>query len=275
MRRNHFYTSKKINGNITSIRSMTGEILYLVEGKKEAVLVDSCLGVGHLKDFIGTLTQKPITVILTHGHVDHAMGAPEFERVYMNHEDNEVFTEHSPLEVRKNYLAMNTGDHMPEFKDEDYVPPVQPDFHDLEDGKVFDLGGIHVEAHALPGHTSGSMVILIPEKRILILGDACNTATFLFDAHSLSVEAYRENLIRANKRLMGSYDCVFLSHHDMEACPDIMSNVIEVCDEIMEGKTDDVPFTFMGETQYIAKACNERFEREDGKDGNIIYSKKP
>lgn len=269
----NFYAAKKIDGNVTAIQSKTGEIMYLVEGKEKAVLIDTCLGVGHLKEFVGSLTEKPVTVILTHGHVDHAMGAPEFERVYMNHKDYEVFIEHSPLKVRKDYLAMSAGKHMPEFREEDFVQPVKPDFHDLRDGEVFDLGELHAEAYALPGHTPGSMIILIREKRILILGDACNTATFLFDAHSLSVEEYRENLIQVNEKLKGRYDCIFLCHHVMEACPDIAANVIEVCDEIMEGVADDIPFDFMGETQYIAKACNERFERKDGKEGNIIYHK--
>lgn len=36
---------------------------------------------------------------------------------------------------------------------------------------------------------------------------------------------------------------------------------------------DDIPFEFMGHHAFIAKKCNERFEREDGTCGNIIYKK--
>ena len=42
-----------------------------------------------------TLTDKPCIVLLTHGHVDHAMGAPEFDtEIYMNPADNAVHDEH-------------------------------------------------------------------------------------------------------------------------------------------------------------------------------------
>ena len=76
-----YYSAEKLNTHMTAIRSLTGEIMYLIEGEEKAVLVDTCLGVGHLRRFVETLTEKPITVILTHGHVDHALGAPEFDEV--------------------------------------------------------------------------------------------------------------------------------------------------------------------------------------------------
>ena len=32
-----------------------------------------------------------------------------------------------------------------------------------------------------------------------------------------------------------------------------MKNVIEVCDDVLAGKADDIPFEFMGNINYIAK----------------------
>ena len=52
-----------------------------------------------------------------------------------------------------------------------------------------------------------------------------------------------------------------------------MNNVIEVCDEIMAQKTDDIPFEFKGQCNYIAKSIGNNFKRLDGKEGNIIYNK--
>lgn len=270
----NYYKAEKIDDNITKIVSLTGELLYLIEGRDKAVLVDTCLGVGNLKKFAEGLTDKPITVILTHGHVDHAMGAPEFDKVYLNDKDIELFKKHSSLAVRKDYISMNLGENMPEFKDEDYVKPNENiNFNNLSDGDIFNLGETTLQVFELPGHTKGSMVILIKEKRILILGDACNKATFLFDGDALTVEEYKENLIHLNKKLKGMYDRVFLSHHDMEVNSNIMENVIDVCDEIMSQKADDIPFEFMGQQNYIAKAVGENFKRLDRKDGNIIYNK--
>lgn len=268
-----FYRAEKVNDQITAIRSLTGEILYLVEGKEQAALIDTCLGVGHLREYVETLTDKPVTVIVTHGHVDHAMGAPAFDDVYMNAADRRVYESMSDLEVRKGYIAANNGGVLPDFDEQDYVRPFPVSFLNLEDGAVFDLGGIHLDVFSLPGHTEGTIIVRIREERILITGDACNTATFLFDENALCVEEYRENLVSVESRLRGTYDRVFLCHHDMEAAADILSQVIRVCDDILEERTDDQPFVFMGQTYYLAKAAGEGMKRLDGGCGNIIYSK--
>lgn len=268
-----FYISERINDRITAVRSLTGEIMYLIEGEDRAVLVDTCLGVGHLRGFVEKLTDKPLTVILTHGHIDHAMGAPEFERVYMNSADRVVYEEMSDIEDRKGYIAANNGGELPDFAPEDYVSPFPVTFHELNDGDVFDLGGLHLDIYALPGHTRGSMIVLVREERILILGDACNTATFLFDRNSLTVEEYQEHLIAVDRKLEGTYERVFLCHHDMETSPDIIRQVIQVCDDIIQERADDVPFEFMGQTYYMAKTAGDQMKRADGGCGNIIYNK--
>lgn len=259
---------------MTAIRSLTGEIMYLIEGEEKAVLVDTCLGVGHLRKFVETLTEKPITVILTHGHVDHALGAPEFDDVYMNSADNVIYEAMSPLEERKGYIQSNLGGKLPDFAEEDYVQPAPADFKELKDGQTFDLGGIHAEVYALPGHTRGTMVVLVPEEKILILGDACNNATFLFDQNSLCVEEYRENLLRVQEMLDGRFEETCLCHHVIKASKNMIRSVIEVCDEVIDCRTDDIPFNFMGMEAFVAKKSNEHFERLDGGEGNIIYSKK-
>lgn len=268
-----FYHAEIVTERITAIRSLTGEIMYLLHGDERDLLVDTCLGVGNLKAFVEQFAIHPLTVVLTHGHIDHAMGAPEFKDVYMSHKDTDIYLSMRDPEGRLGYIRANLGGELPEGIEETLVPPAPMTFQDLQDGDVFDLGGIHAEIYALPGHTPGSMVVLIPEERVLILGDACNKSTFLFDENSLTVEEYRENLIALRDRLAGRYDRVFICHHDMEMQGEIMDYVIEVCDIIMADKADDVPFEFMGQTNYIAKAVGERMNRLDGIDGNIIYNK--
>ena len=268
-----YYTSEKINDHMTAIRSMTGEILYLIEGTDRAVLIDTCLGVGNLRKFVETLTDKPITVLLTHGHVDHAMGAPEFDDVYMNHKDIEIYEKMRGVEERIGYIKTILGDHAPEIKNEDLVPSTKMEFKELKDGDCFYLGKVTIEVYALAGHTPGSMVMLVPEERLLILGDACNQATFLFDQDALTVKKYRQNLLTLQEKLEGRFRGVCLCHHVITASSNMMKSVIKVCDEILAGKADDIPYEFMGQQAYIAKSINEKFERMDGGEGNIIYDK--
>ena len=269
-----YFKSEKVNEAVTAIRSRSGEIMYLVEGKEKAILIDTCVGVKGLRKMVEGLTNKPITVLITHGHVDHAMGAPEFEDIYMNPADREVYSQHRSMENRKGYIASCIGgleDWMND--DSNFVPESEPDFKVLKNGDIFDLGGKHVEVYSLSGHTQGTMVVLLPEERILITGDGCNNATFLFDEFSLTVEEYRENLIYIQEKLEGRFDCCFMMHHDMKASKELLKNVIQICDAIMEGKSDDMEFNFMDNINYIAKRSDNRFVREDGGEGNIIYNK--
>ena len=54
---------------------------------------------------------------------------------------------------------------------------------------------------------------------------------------------------------------------------ELLEEAIALCGEIKAGRTDDVPFRFMGTEACIARRVNERMEREDGIFANIIYNK--
>ncbi|WNS46038.1 MBL fold metallo-hydrolase [Paenibacillus sp. MMS20-IR301] len=267
----NYYSAEKISRHVTRITSMSKEYMYLIEGEREAVLVDTCLGVGSLRAFVESLTSKPLTVLLTHGHVDHAMGAPEFAKVYMNLADVAVYLEHQALQVRQEYMAMTLGLELAEIRKLDFVQPELPDFLALRDGDRFDLGGVQLAVSAAAGHTPGTMAVLIEEERTLILGDAGNRSTFLFDKHSSSVESYRNSMISLASKTAGKFDQVYLCHHLGEAPALILEELVNLCGEIMDRQTDDIPFEFMEYTACIAKAVDENFNRLDGGTGNIIY----
>lgn len=274
----HFYTTEKVTDHIDAIRSATGEIMYLIKGSQRAFQIDTCLGVGDVRKTAQSLTDLPITVLLSHGHVDHAMGAPLYKDVYFNHADDAVQAAHRPIANRIGYIKAGLGIQDPEesayWDHADYVLPEDPArYHPLADGDVFDLGGIHIEAYALAGHTPGCMVFLIPEERVLITGDAANNSLFLFDEWSLPLEAYRRNLLSLIPRIQGRYDRCFMMHHDMEASGQLLTNMVEVCDDILAGNVDDVPFDFMGGHYFIAKKIAPGFVRTDGGEGNIVYNK--
>lgn len=265
-----YFRSEKVTEHTTAIHTGSHEIMYLICGAEKAILVDTSVGIRGLGEFVKELTDLPLTVLLTHGHIDHAMGAQEFDTVYMNHADTGVYLGMREPADRLGYIRQSGGD----ADIADLLPPVPMTFRDLQDGMVFDLGGIHVDVLALPGHTPGSMTMLIREERSLILGDACNLFTFVFDENSLPLEQYRESLRQYLTRVEGKYDDVYLCHGVIRVGKDIIQNVIDVCTDVLEGRSDEELFTFMGTSAMVAKARTPFGARLDGIEGNIVYNPK-
>ncbi len=274
-----FYQVEPLFPGLTRIWDVARTAMYLVEGQEKAVLIDTGVGVGDLKTVVEGLTAKPLTVLITHGHVDHAMGAAGFKDVHMSSLDEGVYAEHCNMEGRKGYVmgsAMQGGDPalVAGITDADYLEPrAFTEFAPLAPGDRFDLGGVTVEVLPGAGHTPGSLTMLIPEWRMLLLGDACNPFTFLFDHWAAPMAGYRDMLLGLKKLTDGRYDRVLISHGLGESEAATIDNVIEVCDEVLAGGGDNLPFQSPFGTGLIAKAMDPiRFCRADGKDGNVVYN---
>jgi len=265
------FKTEKVTERVTRIFAFNTELMYLVEGDERAVLIDTGSGFGSLRECVDKLTDKPVTVLLTHGHTDHALGSAEFEEVYISPKEARAYAVHSDMAFRA-----NSGQMWPEFNElrQDQIIPAMPfeQMKPLNEGDVFNLGGISVEIFDCAGHTPGSLAMLIPEERMLLLGDACNYLVFLFDELSLCVSDYKRSLETLLEKVSGRYDSVLLSHGDGVGVPDMIERVIEVCAELLEGKSDEFPFDFLGTKAFLAKAMTPDRRRADGGFGNIVYS---
>lgn len=266
------FTHEKISPTTTRIQAPGMELMYLVEGAHTAALIDTGSGIGYLRAYVERLTKKPLIVLLTHGHVDHAMGAGEFETVYMNRTDDYIYVQHADMGFRRDGLFLCPQ--RDQIEDGEIIP-AKPlaEIHDMKGGDSFDLGGLHIDIYDCPGHTKGSVVMLIREERALLLGDACNYLTFLHEPYSLTVSEYEKSLVALKPQVEGKFDAVYLSHGAGDGSVELIDGVIAVCRDIMAGKTDDVPFGFKDSTGLLAKAEIRRDVRADGGIGNVIYNK--
>ncbi|MBR4462948.1 MAG: SEL1-like repeat protein [Erysipelotrichaceae bacterium] len=242
---------------------------YLIEGDEKALLIDTGSGFGSLKKTVSRITDKEVIVLISHGHVDHAMGAGEFADIYMNHADDYIYGIHCKDTFRQKAYQEN-----PDLKNVEYIQSLPLcDFKPLNEGDVFFIGGEEIEVYALPGHTRGSLCFLLKNERILFTGDAANDATFLFEDYSSSINEYHEQLKLFAEKTDGKYDRIITSHHSGETRKDLIEGLIRICEDIKNGNTDDMalPFTDKG---VFAKAVKDfRMERTDGGIGNIVYSK--
>ena len=162
--------------------------LFWIEGDDKAVLLDTGTGTFDIPAFIDATfgpDHKPYDVVLTHGHVDHAGGMFQFDKVYLHEADYELALGNTQ-EERKSYVEMmlgNSGGLYAVTPDmviggEDTKADA-PEFLPLNEGDVIDLGGRTLEVYFTPGHTAGSCSFLDRSNRILFTGDACNQNTLL------------------------------------------------------------------------------------------------
>ena len=264
-----FFRTDKISDRVTCITDVAGTHFFLVEGDRCAALIDTGCGCGDLGDLITTLTALPVQCILTHGHVDHAMGSGCFEKVWLHEADRVLYIRGSAQSGGDPVLSQQVS--------EAELQPVHPaeNLLPLQVGDRFDLGGVTLEICPGRGHTQGSITVLLPELRTLILGDACNGFTFLFDQCASSVSDYRAMLLQLKETVACRYDTVLVCHGPVPFAPaDMIDSVIAVCDDVLAGRADNMPFTgFNGEPALIAKAMDfQRFCRADGGSGNIVYN---
>ena len=261
----------KITDHITGILGRFHERMYLVQGRKSAALIDTGCGFGSLKAELERVNELPLIVLLTHGHQDHAMGAVEFDNVYLNPEEKETFLRHCDGPYRLLGLAISRDAKL--VTPADMLPP--PDyetFHPVREGNCFDLGGVTLEAFACPGHSRGHLVFLDREHRILFSGDAVSRASFLLGKEAVSVEEYRNNLIHLRDQLNGKVDRILEGHGSGELPFAIFDGVIQVCNQVLAGETDRIPYELRGYQGFTAKARKPHsLDRVDGGYGNLIY----
>ena len=187
---------------ITHITDAMGVSFTLIEGEDSALLFDAGYGLEDVAAHVRTLTEKPVRLILSHGHHDHVLGARWFDHSLMDPADLEEFALRTGrlqrLEVRKQ--AEGKGLSVPEdFLTAD-IPLPEPLTYPACTGDfsrcVFDLGNREVWALRVPGHTAGSVVLCVPDLALLLTGDDWNPCTWMWFPCSLPARQWRNNMLK-------------------------------------------------------------------------------
>ena len=249
-------------------------ICYLIEGRDYALLIDSIIGLGNLKAFCETLTDKPVRLVNTHAHSDHVGGNFHFDECWMHHRDIGFFQ--TCIGVKKEQLIeMAKQTALPEYRD-----LIEPDgsfadwnpikVYPLYDGDVFDLGDRTVEVVEVGGHTAGSIVLIDHKTRIAYTGDACNGNTLLEFDNSLPVISYMRNLLHL-KEHQQEFDRMYGGHEIFDAS--LVDEAIETVAKVVAGTDARCERTGMtgGPVLYAAEKVKDGYERADGKHFNMSY----
>ena len=258
---------------------------YLLEGDERAMVIDTMFGYGNLKTFCRELTDRPLFLVNTHYHGDHAGGNFDFDECWIHAADipylqNMAAAVNDPVAFRNMRYEQMKQAALPENRDSilptDFSMPHPMFIWPVWDGDCFELGNRLVEVIKVGGHTAGEIVLLDRTTRICFTGDACNSNTLLNLPGSLSVEEYLENLYHF-KTFQPAFDHCHGGHEDFDAS--IIDEGIELCRRVLDGTDDHWETTGMrGGVCYYGMAripqetaLGTRYGRSDGKRFNIAY----
>lgn len=173
-------TAIMVPGNLAGPGSVGGfgrTICYLVEGSEKALLLDTGFGIGDIKTYVESLTDKPLYVVNSHLHPDHSGGNPQFPVIYIG--ENEVPNE-EPFTFPPQ--AIPGGKYCDEVLN---APGFR--FKRIPDGYQFDLGGRVLTVYEVPGHTTGCIALHDSATNLILSGDSLLKRVLLFTEKPLSL----------------------------------------------------------------------------------------
>lgn len=174
------YTVGEVQTNCYFITNpQTGETLIIDPGAQGDFLA------GKLRDG----AHKPVAVLLTHGHFDHAGAAAELKAAF----DIPVYAYEEEKRVLENPMLNLTG--MWGVHGEKYAAD-----HYVKDGEILELAGFRIKVLYTPGHTPGGCCYYFDGYKVLASGDtlfAASVGRTDFPEGSMSdlVRGIREKLL--------------------------------------------------------------------------------
>lgn len=173
------------------IQDCMGVCMTLLVGKDQALLIDAGYGLEDVSAYVRTLTDLPVRLILTHGHHDHVLGARWFPSYELHPDDFDDFCQYTGEATRARVLSQASDKGLSCEDDllaaQLLMPiPLQPE--------TVDLGGMTAQIISCPGHTPGSIIIYVPEYKLLITDDDWNPCTWLFFRRALAFRDYLANM---------------------------------------------------------------------------------
>ncbi len=143
------------------VLGMVGTNCYLLINTetKETVLFDPADDGKKIVSYLDREGLKPVAILLTHGHFDHIMGAPEVA----GHFNIPVYAHTSEQEILKSSQLNACGMIGKHF--------VMEADRLVSDGEILNLAGVDITVLHTPGHTQGGVSYFIKELNVVMCGD--------------------------------------------------------------------------------------------------------
>lgn len=206
---------------------------YLVEGGREAMMIDAGCREHNIRAFAQGLTDLPVNAVInTHSHIDHTGGNGYFAR---------VLGTRGIARSAKNVM----GDDPARF-------PLDYRFTLVGDGDIIDLGERRLEVIMMDCHSPENIAILDIEERVLFTGDDIESQQVLLlpgyaeapgQIHSrpaASVETFLRALMKLKARER-DFDHICPAHNGTPIEKEYLHRYISLAQGILDGSITGDP----------------------------------
>lgn len=236
------YSFFQLKPNVYHIADPLGVFITLVVGEEKALLLDTGYGLDNLLETVAQITNLPLIVVNSHGHIDHILGNRFFDEVYLHPNDNQVYQHHTAQDRRQDIVRLQSvrPEIFPEnFSTDAYLADYKTKILPIYEGDVFDLGGVKLTVIHAPGHTSGGIALLNDRDRLLLAGDAISPHVWMLLQESTSIATYIQALQKLQS-LKAQYDGIVAGHVPVILPNEMIDRLIHCADNIDPEKS--VPF---------------------------------
>ncbi|WP_426446524.1 MBL fold metallo-hydrolase [Paenibacillus sp. S-38] len=234
-----YYSVHPIDDGIYHLFEPAGVGCTLVTGTEQALLLDTGYGFGNLADTVRGLTDLPVILVNSHGHVDHIGGNLPFGRAYLHEADMDLARLHGSQTMRRHILGAVDASHLPDgFSREAYAGRTPHGWSPVREGHRFSLGGRELAVYHTPGHTPGCISLLDSKTGTLLSADTVMPMVWLFLPESTGLSTYTASLEKLRKLPAGK----IVSSHVPHALPvSCIDRLIECASRIDISKS--VPYS--------------------------------
>lgn len=183
--KNKDLTITKLEKDMWVVETTDMTTMYIIEGTKKAMLIDTGTKCDKLDSIVGLITKKPLYVVITHAHGDHAGNIRYFNEIYMHPADMSLLD--SSYRGKVNFV---------------------------KDGDVFDLGGKKIEVKHMPAHTPGSIVLIDRKAGNCYSGDAFGSNQVWLQLRPYSpMKTYIESCAKMEKLMDEGITKIYCGHY--------------------------------------------------------------
>lgn len=200
---------------------------YLLIGASSALLIDTGLGIGNIKNEVDKLTKLPVKVVTTHVHWDHIGGHALFRDIYVHENDAEWLRHGIPTPIaaiRKSIISEPFSKDAPlGFDINNYVIYKGEPSGVLKDNDIIDIGGRKVRVLHTPGHSPGHICLFEEEKGYLYTGDLVYKGTLFAFYPSTDPVLFKESIDKISS--LRGIKKILPGHNDLNIEPELVGRI--------------------------------------------------